>query len=76
MATAGWRCQAQRYDFLTDLACSGALVVHHRQPKGMGASRDPLIHSLTNLAVLCTTHHVEVHDRPTHSYACGLLLHR
>lgn len=73
-------CQVHAWGFPTTSQCSGALIVHHRKPKGIGGTPDPRIHDLDNLTVLCggatgrAGHHGEVHDRPADAYACGLLV--
>lgn len=38
---------------------------HHRKPRGMGGSRNPSIHSPSNILHLCSAHHewVESHRR-------------
>ena len=72
MSAAGHRCQAPQLDG----DCAGRLVVHHRKVRGMGGSRDPSIHDLANLAVLCDAHHVWVHANPAQSYELGLLVRR
>jgi predicted HNH restriction endonuclease len=76
ITTAGYQCLASSYQFGSTYPCSGRLVVHHKKPRGMGGTPDPTIHDLDNLAVLCDTHHREVHANPTRSYNCGLLIRR
>lgn len=71
-----WSCQVYAFDFPTQVRCRRPIVLHHRKPKGMGGTFDPHIHDMDNLIALCDAHHVEVHHRPTESYACGLLIHR
>ena len=62
-------CQASAYDFHSWRACRGPLVVHHRRMRSHGVD-----HSMENLVLLCDRHHREVHDFPTRSYDCGLLV--
>lgn len=76
LAAAGYRCLAACYRFGSTRSCAGRLVVHHKALRGMGGTRDPAIHDLDNLAVLCDVHHREVHDRPQRAYECGLMLRR
>jgi hypothetical protein len=77
MASAHYQCQMSQYPkFRTGRPCSGRLVVHHRRIRGMGGSSDPSIHDLANLAVLCDTHHRELHDRPGDAYDSALLIRR
>ena len=71
---AGWACEASRYGL--GGVCAGRAVIHHRRPRGQGGTSDPTIHDLDNLAVLCDSHHLLVHDRPSESYANGLLIRR
>lgn len=82
MRQAGWECEASRYGLGSTAPCTGALIVHHRRLRGMGGSRNPTIHDLDNLAVLCggvtgrDGHHGETHDYPARGYECGLLIRR
>ena len=74
MARDYFSCQASAYAFPTGQPCSGRLVVHHRKLKGAGGSRDPEIHALDNLVVLCDGHHREIHAHPDAARACGLIV--
>lgn len=66
-------------------AC-GAIVgripysIHHRQPRGMGGSRDPAANSPTNLLLLCGTGttgcHGEAESNRTAARARGVLVPR
>lgn len=52
------------------------LQIHHRKPRRMGGSRDPLIGSVSNLVLLCSECHlrgVELHR--LQAYRDGYLLH-
>lgn len=50
-------------------------VVHHLKPKGMGGSKDPRAHAITNLALAHDACHKEIHSRVKESYEHGWLLH-
>jgi hypothetical protein len=54
--------------------------LHHRKPRGMGGSRDPLINSPANILLLCGSGtegcHGWVESNRNESYASGLLVHR
>lgn len=53
---------------------------HHRKPRGMGGSRDPLINSPANIILLCGSGtegcHGWVESNRWQSYDEGLLVHR
>ena len=54
--------------------------LHHRKPRGMGGSRDPLINSPANVILLCGSGtegcHGWVESNREQSYELGLLVHR
>jgi hypothetical protein len=54
--------------------------LHHRKPRGMGGSRDPLINSPANILLLCGSGtegcHGWVESHREDSYESGLLVHR
>lgn len=47
---------------------------HHRDPRGMGGSQDPAIHSPANLLHLCLDCHAWVESNRTEADALGLLV--
>jgi len=76
MERDGHSCQVYAYGFHTEIRCRLPIVLHHRKPRGMGGTFDPLIHDMDNLVALCDAHHVEIHHHPQEAYDCGLLIHR
>lgn len=54
--------------------------VHHRKPQQMGGTRDPLIHSLANLLLVCGTGttgcHQRIESNRALAYQNGWLVHR
>lgn len=50
--------------------------LHHRKPRGLGGSRDPLINSPANLVCLCAGCHEWIERHRTESYDTGWLVHR
>lgn len=53
--------------------------VHHRRPRRMGGTTDPVVNTVANLAVLCgsgtTGCHGEIESHRNEAYADGWLLH-
>jgi hypothetical protein len=54
--------------------------LHHRKPRGMGGTKDPMINSPANLLLLCGSGtegcHGWVETHRTEAYEFGLLVHR
>ena len=54
--------------------------LHHRKPRGMGGSKDPMMSSPANILLLCGSGtegcHGWVESHRTSAYDAGLLLHR
>lgn len=48
--------------------------LHHRHPRKMGGSRDPMIHSPANLLALCWQHHEYVEGHREEARRRGLLV--
>lgn len=53
---------------------AGACQIHHRKPRGLGGSSDPLINSPSNLLLLCSRCHIEVERDRTVAYEQGWLV--
>ena len=57
--------------------CGGAgQQIHHRRPRGMGGTRDPLINSPSNLVLLCQACHAWIEGHRTDAARDGWLLSR
>jgi len=73
-ARAGFRCE--KCGTRSSLRWS----IHHRIPRGMGGSKNPILNSPANLLLLCGSGtegcHGWVESNRTESYAAGLLLRR
>lgn len=50
--------------------------VHHRRPKGLGGSKLPDRHDVSNLVYLCTPDHRWAHGNPRAAAAVGYLVPR
>jgi 5-methylcytosine-specific restriction protein A len=48
--------------------------IHHRRPRGMGGTSDPLINNPSNLVLLCQPCHAEVESAREQAYDSGWLL--
>jgi 5-methylcytosine-specific restriction endonuclease McrA len=48
--------------------------IHHRQPRGMGGSREPARHQPQNLLFVCTRCHGEIESNRAHAQECGWLV--
>lgn len=50
--------------------------IHHRRPRGMGGSRDPLTNRTANLVCLCPGCHDWIERHRADAYRDGWLVHR
>lgn len=48
--------------------------IHHRRPRGMGGTRDPLINATSNLVLLCSACHLHVETHRTEAFNDGWLV--
>jgi 5-methylcytosine-specific restriction protein A len=50
--------------------------IHHRKPRGMGGTSDPMINNPANLVLLCQDCHMWIERNREVGYAQGWLVHR
>jgi 5-methylcytosine-specific restriction protein A len=48
--------------------------IHHRRPRGLGGSTDPMINNVANLIFVCSPCHLAIELHRERSYAQGWLL--
>lgn len=73
-----WGVVEARAGGLCERCCKrpSAVQRHHRKPRQMGGTRDPLIHDPSNVVWICCPCHDWIESHRTDAYESGWLVHR